>query len=279
MTNYDDATAPRRTPPQESDRAAQPAPGRRPRQSHVIEGEVVAAEVNDARPADRPSPGRAGQRPTAEAPPAAAPADTELQISLAQIERLAAELKNIAEVITPTASAGAPSAAAGRASAPNPPEDRAPRSGAQEAHAERPGAQQPAAHQPAAQRPGARQPGARQRRTAEGPFAWPDPRADGNAAPTRTGRASVPPPLPPEPRRRGNPDLIFGTVAAPPVGTTSAPPAAAPPASAPAARRATIATAGNPTAVGNASIIATAADDPMVTAAERSPARATNSAT
>src|SRR5215211_4784180 len=202
MTNYDDATAPRRTPPQVSDRAPQPAPGHRPRRSHVIEGEVVAAEVPDAQPADRPSPGRAGQRPTADAPPPAAPARTELQHSLDKIERLAAELKDIAEVITPTPTAGtrrSPGAQPARAPLAERPVD-APQAEPPAQHADR----TPSAQAPVGGRgpQGAQVARHAQRATPPGPTA---PAPTGQAAPAPTGQPAPAPTGQPAPAPTGEP--------------------------------------------------------------------------
>ena len=298
MTKYDDAqqgmTDRRRTGPDGPRRGDSSPLGRRVGAPDVIDGEVVAVEVHDDPPAT-PSPGRAagprdrgGRRP---AEPAVVDG-SELQDSLDQIERLAAELKEIAEVITPSAnSAGrrsTPAADTGRPPAPaSQPQDasgtprpagpstgratvngtsflraastargdRAGTAGAEQArpgqaaprrtgstnttsasatapasaaasasakpagprfephNAPPPAAGRPMTQSPMTQSPATPGPEARPVRDADDrTFTWLGPEAPllGPSRPAATGRSVVREPLPPEPKRRADEDLVFG---------------------------------------------------------------------
>ncbi len=259
MTNYDEARQ------GSTDRRHTEA--RRPHLD-VIDGEVVAVEVHDDMPP------RVGP---------AAPDGGELQDSLDQIERLAAELKEIAEVITPSpqASGRRAEAPAGNLRPPRPPwhgEAGAPSSRPSVAPAGQAGAPAGRGGQPAAPAGWAGRPteapaqpagpSGRVGRPAEsaGRAAGPNvaagratagsaaasgqaaagsktapgcagesagratvtgPRFEPHNAPTSRpapqaadetlpiGTSKVQEPLPPEPKRRGDEDLVFGMVAGP----------------------------------------------------------------
>jgi hypothetical protein len=180
MTKYDDA----RRGMIDRRRTAQPPRGRRV--PEIIDGEVVAVEVHDDDPRTKVGP--------------VTPDGAELQDSLDQIERLAAELKEIAEVITPAPNFG-----------------RRPASAAQ-VRFDQMRAEQQLRHGGARQAGnGARseQAGAGTARphpaTAEAGRDVGDPFAAWNG-PTTTGRSVIQEPLPPEPKRRADEDLIFGAL-------------------------------------------------------------------
>ncbi len=177
MTKYDDA----RRGMTDRRRTAQPPRGRLV--PEIIDGEVVAVEVHDDDPRIKFGPVTSD--------------GAELQDSLDQIERLAAELKEIAEVITPAPSLGRRSASAGQA------------------RFDRLRAEQQL-----------RQGGARQAEDG----AWPGQTGAGLAGPhpataeagrdvgdpfagwngPTSGRSVIQEPLPPEPKRRADEELIFG---------------------------------------------------------------------
>jgi hypothetical protein len=235
-----------------------------------IDGEVVAVEVHD-HPSATPTPGPAAARRRAEYGDHASteptgPDSAGLQDSLDQIERLAAELKEIAEVITPTPgstgrrpagpaagpsggsgparppSVGQPTVpvrpdearAAGRATAP--PTGHRVNAAQTTGTAQNTGPQRPAGPRfgphntppSAATRPtatpaastGTTAPSAEPRKD-DDVLGWLGPDAPRTKRPRTMGTSVIKEPLPPEPKRQGNPDLVFGTEPARPANTTT----------------------------------------------------------